>query len=199
MQNGSVIKYLKFFHGFTKSSIYNPKQIAIPIQYKIRDAGNIVVNNTTENPVWVFEGEGSLKYQVGATAPLSSIAVFNIFFNIITVFAAYFIYFFLEKIIRSAIDKKPFSKETAGSMQKLGYILIGYGTLLGIYHFAGMLFLDGHFSSEVIQLDSFNVQFVKNTLELFFNKRTLLGFFALLVSLILRYGIELKEEQALTI
>lgn len=214
MKNSSAIKYLKFFHGFVKfakvmtllaifitiiSSIYNYNQIEIPISYQIPEAGKISFNDLGERPVLIKEGNGILKYQATDDAQFTSMAAFNILFNIAAAFAIYFIYFFLEKVIKSAIDKKPFSIENANSMQKLGYLFIGYGTFSSIYHIAGLLFIGDSFYSEIIQQESFNMLFLKNTIELLFNKRTLLGFFALLISLMLKYGIELKQETELTI
>ena len=214
MQNNSTISYLKIFHGLVKfgkgaaifllivtiiSSFMNPNQIDIPIQYKIENAGILQLDGATASEVWLFEGEGRLKYHSTDNTGFSSMSAFNIFFRLCILLASFIIYYMFDKIIQSTIDKKPFSKENADSVKWLAYIFIITGILSVIYKMSGVLFLDKHLSSEVINQDNLGVQLGGYFVELLFNRGTLLGLFALLFSQIIRYGVELKEESELTI
>lgn len=211
MQNQSTIRLLNFFHSFIKlakvltmfvvvftiiSSIRTPNRINIPIQYGIRDTGTTKLNNTK---AWVA-GAGTVQYSLEENPPFNYMAGFNIFHKIFLAIGGFAVYFLLEKIVRSTLNKQPFIIENANRMMLIGLVFIATGILLSINNIIGLFYIHQNFSSEVITVqENFNSQLIQHIIQLFINKRALLGLFAILVAQILKYGIELKNENALTI
>jgi len=166
MQNKATISYLKFFHGLVKfgkaaaiiliivtviSSFIYPNAIDIPIQYEIDNVGTTQFGNSQTNEVWLFEGEGRLKYKSSDNTKFNSMAAFNILFKICIALASFCIYFLFDKIIAATINKQPFSHDNAVRMKWLAYVFISMGILSVIYKISGLLFLEGTFSSEIIK------------------------------------------------
>lgn len=214
MQNKGTISSLKFFHGIVKfgkaaaiflivftiiASFIYPNAIEIPIQYEIDKVGTTQFGNSSTNEVWLFKGEGNLKYKSSDNTKFTSMAAFNIFFKICIALASFYVYSLFDKIITTTINRKPFSHENAVRMKWLAYVFIAMGILSVTYKISGLLFLEGTFSSEIIKQESMGIQLGGYFVELLFNRGTLLGLIALLFSQILRYGVELREETALTI
>jgi hypothetical protein len=214
MQNNSTIRYLKIFRGLITigkyvmlieiiliiiSSISNPSQLEIPIHYEISNIGSIQLDNGEKNDVLLANGDGFLKYESSKNIPFTSLSALNIFIKISFAIGSFYIYFLLLKIVKSTIDKRPFSTENANRMKWIGYILILTGFLSGSFDMIALFHLNDSFESSIIEQNFSSYNIGRTIGQTLFNKGILSGLFALLVAQILNYGIELKEETALTI
>ncbi len=211
MQNQSTIRLLNFFHNFIKlgkvitgaaiiftilSSVNYPNRINIPIQFGIRDTG---ITQLNDNDVLVGEGNGKLIYDIEEKPSFNYMTGFNIFHELFLVIGIFIIYFLLDKIVHSTLNKQPFIIENAKRMFLLGLVLIITGAITTANDIIGLFYIRQNFNSDIVIPLDFNSQLTKYIISFFMNKKALLGLFAILVAQILKYGVELKNENALTI
>ena len=108
--------------------------------------------------------------------------------------------------MQTSIRQTPFEFKNVTRMRWIGIGLVGLGILTVIKRYNGLDFLTNHVISDVISFttltgdSAYNSGYMFGTfLGVFFRSELVLGFTALFGSEILRYGINLQQENELTI
>jgi len=216
MQHKTSNSILIFIHGFILFIAFlfvvkgimiitdiwqTPNEIAIPINFSIEEAGKIKYQKNSLYNFRISNATGTIRYypQNLEQAP---IPIYNIFIRLLGALLPMFVFFLLHKIMQTAIRKTPFDLINVKRMRWIGIGLIILGLLTVIKKYNGLDFLTDYVTSDVISFYTVNTisSYVSGTLVgAFFRSELILGLVALFGAEILKYGILLKEENALTI
>jgi len=215
MQNQISKSVISFIHGFvlfiafmfvvkgliTITNIWNtPNEIAIPINFSVEEAGKINYQGNNTYDFRISKAAGVITYYP-QNLDQAPIPIYNIFLRLLGALLPIFVFFLLHKIMRTSIRETPFDLKNVSRMRWIGIGLIIWGLLTAIKRYNGLDFLTNHVTSDIISFYmNSNSSYVSGTLlGVFLRSELILGLVALFGSEILRYGINLQKEQALTI
>jgi len=184
-----------------KYRLESPKEIYIPValDLNLEQEGQIQYNNIPPLDVKISNIEGIISYKENnpENAP---IAWADLTLILIKVGLYLFIFFLAYKIIQTSINQEPFTMANANKMKWIGYSFILLALVKFLDSAIGLAILEEHLTSKYIDTTNcFSQESVIKLVVEFLLSEITIGFFALFVAALFKHGIELREENDLTI
>jgi len=181
--------------------IESPKKIAIPVRLDIdlADTGHLHYENKTPLNVSINSIKGTVIYETNnpSNAPVNWVGIGH---TLARISLLLFVLFLTHKFMQTTIEESPFLSINANRMRWIGYSLVFLGFLRFFIGVWNLSIVEEHLVSQYVDIENcYSAASMGELTAKLLLTEIPFGLFALFIAAIFKYGIQLQEENKLTI